>query len=137
MYQILVSPYAEIFYTEWKLDPNRSNYNHVSDQNLNGNIDILRLNNAIKRFISEYVILNSHIEDKDGELYWVKNSEIYELEYFEHELTNKEIFLYIQKPFNLNKGGLYRFGLIKNQDNKYRLIIVLHHIIIDGSSGDY
>ena len=69
MYQILVSPYAAIFYNEWKLDPNRSNYNQVSDQNLNGNIDILRLNNAIKRWISEYVILNSHIEDKDGELY--------------------------------------------------------------------
>ncbi|WP_375327187.1 condensation domain-containing protein [Candidatus Tisiphia endosymbiont of Nemotelus uliginosus] len=59
------------------------------------------------------------------------------LEYFKHELTNKEILAYVQKPFNLEEGSLYRCSLIKYHSNKYRLIIVLHHVIIDGSSFDY
>ncbi|MDD9335736.1 MAG: hypothetical protein PV347_06995 [Rickettsiaceae bacterium] len=107
MYRVLLSPYTRIFYTEWKLDQNRSDYNIVFDQNLNGNIDILRLNNAIKRFISDYVILNSHIEDKNEELYWVKNNKIYGVEFFEKKLSSKDIFAYIQKPFNLEEGPLF------------------------------
>lgn len=137
MTQMLLSPYNKIFYIEWKLNPNRSDYNIVFDQELNGQLDIPRLANAIRRFISEYIVLNSHVGDRNGELYWVSNAEIYELEYIKEQLTNEVILSYIQKPFNLKQGPLYRFRLIKTCHNKYRLIIVLHHLIIDGNTTDY
>ena len=137
MPQMLLSPYNKIFYIEWKLNPNRSDYNIVFDQDLNGQLDIPRLANAIRRFISEYIVLNSHVGDRNGELYWVSNAEIYELEYIEEQLTNEVILSYIQKPFNLHQGPLYRFRLIKTCNNKYRLIIILHHLIIDGNTTDY
>lgn len=38
------------------------------------------------------------------------------------------------RPFNLNKGPLYRFKLFRLADDKYLLYITLHHIIFDGRS---
>ena len=134
MYKLILSPYSRIFYNEWKLDPNRSDYNIVFDQEFEGQIDIVKLNYAIKQLITDYVICNSHITEDNEELYWVKNNEVSGLEYFKHKLTKSDILSYVQRPFDLEIGPLYRFGLIKNSNNRYRFIAVLHHIIIDGSS---
>jgi len=137
MQEPLLSPYHLTFYIEWKLDQNRSDYNLVFDQNLEGLIDTLRLDNAIKRFISDYAIINSHIENKQDKLYWVKNDSIHGLECYDGKLTNKLILSYVQESFNLETGPLYRFALIKISENKYRFIVVFHHIIIDGLTVDY
>ncbi|MBN8523502.1 MAG: AMP-binding protein, partial [Rickettsiales bacterium] len=137
MYQILLSPYSRIFYNEWKLNPNRTDYHIVFDQELEGVLDVKRLRNAIKRLISEYVILNSHIEKINEELYWTKNSTVRELEYFDCNLTVIEILSYVKEPFNLEKGPLYRFGLIKNGSNSFRFITILHHILIDGLTYEF
>ena len=123
MYQILLSPYINVFYTKWKLAPNRSDHNVVFSQEFEDEIDILKLNKAIKRFISDYVILNSHIKKQNEELYWVKNHKVYELEYLKSKLIDKDILLYVQKPFNLESGPLYRFGLIKNHNNKLEMAL--------------
>ena len=42
MCQIPLSPYAKIFYYEWKLDQNRTDYNIVFDQEFENGIDIIR-----------------------------------------------------------------------------------------------
>ena len=131
-----LSPYSTTFYNEWKLCPDRSDYNLVFDQSLSGTLNISKLNYVIKRFISDYIIFNSHIENENDNLYWVKNNKIHQIEFFEQKLSNKEILSYIQNAFNLETGPLYRFRLIKEGDNNYRLIIVLHHIIIAGLSFD-
>ena len=52
MYKILLSPHSRIFYTEWELDQTRSDYNRVFDQELSGEINISRLNSALKRIIT-------------------------------------------------------------------------------------
>ena len=137
MVETLLSPYSKIFYNEWRLDPNRSDYNIVFDQNLEGEINIQTLNKAIKRFVNDYIIFNSHVEDKNGKIYWIKNYQIYGVEYFKNKLSNNDILKYILKPFNLESGPLYRFGLIKVDNSKYRFVIVLHHIIISGRSFNY
>ena len=77
MYKIPVSPYSKIFYNEWKLDQNRSDYNIVFDQELDGALNVVRLKNAIKRFIEDYLLFNSHIKQENGELYWVKNNKVF------------------------------------------------------------
>lgn len=136
-YQIPLSPYAEILYTEWKIQPLRSDYNIVFDQMLEGHLDKIKLDRAVKRLLSEYLLLNSHIKENGENLFWVKNKEFYEIEYFDNILTNQKILTYVQEPFDLNAGPLYRFGLIKYKPNKYRFIIVLHHILIDGLTMDF
>lgn len=133
----LLSFYGKIFYQGWKTDPGRSDYNIIYDQDLTGPLDITRLAQAITRFIAEHLILHSHIEAQGSELRWVKNTEAVGMEYFANDLSDEESFAYLQKPFDLAKGPLYRFALIKRSHNIYRFIIILHHLVVDGSSADY
>ena len=72
MYKIKLSPYAVTFYTEWLLKPSSSRYNLSIDQTLYGDLDAERLRNALKRYVAEHVLLNSHVQDIDREPYWVK-----------------------------------------------------------------
>jgi len=131
-----LSPYSKVFYNEWKLFPARIDYNIVFDQNLYGYINTNHLLESVKRCLSDYVIFNCHVEEKNSELHWVKNKCIFDLEYITRKVTNEEILLYVKEPFDLEKGPLYRCKLIKINDYVYRFIIVLHHILIDGSTFD-
>lgn len=134
MYEIPLSPYSMIFYNEWKLNPNRSDYNIIFNQELDGNLDIDRLDKAIKRLISENIIFNSHVVTKDiRSVFWVPNDLITGINY-----NNKNInSLSQEEPFDIEKGPLYRFNLIKNADLSYTFVIVLHHLLIDGSTIDH
>lgn len=134
LYKIPLSPYSIIFYNEWLIARNRSDYNIAFDQNLQGSLDKNRLKNAIKRFLSDYIILNSHVKSIEGKLYWIRNIQASELEYLDKEETKQGIYNYISSSFDLEKGPLCRFRLIKNSENNYRLVWVLHHIIIGGYS---
>lgn len=136
MYKILISPYSRTFYNEWKINPKRSDYNIVFDQNLEGSLDLERLNRAFKRFVSDHIILNSYIENQDEELYWVPNKTIYGLEYCKEPLKSKDLLTFIASPFDLENGPLYRLKIVKLSPRLYRLVIVLHHIVIDGLSVD-
>lgn len=136
MYKIKLSPYSKIFYLEWLLMSDSARYNMVIDQVLQGELDINRLENSIKRYISGYVLVNSHIELVDGKPYWVKNHTVTNLEYDPKQITNDEILSFINNKFDLYTGPLYRFKLICIEKNKYRFIIVFHHLIIDALSGN-
>lgn len=106
------------------------------DQTLVGEINVLKLEKAIKRLINDYLLLNSHVQPENENLSWVKNDTIDDLDYFPEELKASRIFSFISKPFDLEKGPLYRFGLIKQKNNRYRFIVVLHHIVMGGTSFD-
>ena len=95
---LIVSPYSKLFYIEWQLDKDRYDHNLVFDQNLEGNIDVSKLDKAINRFITDYVLLNSHIEERDEILYWRFNTKICGLEYFKDKLSEKQIFLSALHP---------------------------------------
>ncbi|KAB8033633.1 non-ribosomal peptide synthetase [Fluviispira multicolorata] len=132
--KILLTPFQKTFYFEWKLDPTRTDYHMVLDQVLEGELDILRLNIALKRIISECYILNSHIEEDNGEYYWVKNNKILKLSYFENITNFSDVKKFIEEGFDLESGPLYRYGLFKIDEKKYRFIYIKHHALIDGAS---
>ena len=73
MYKIKLSPYAKIFYTEWLLNPDSFRYNVPYVQTLYGKLDRHRLKKALIRYINDHLLLNSHIQEIDGEPYWGKN----------------------------------------------------------------
>lgn len=136
--RLLLSPYALIFYNEWRLFPDKSHSHIVFDQYLEGPVSILKLDNAIKRFLSDCSIINSHVRaDHQSELYWEKNTKSVGLENFGQGFTTADILHYVQQPFDLNQGPLCRFGLLKYDELSYRFFIVFHHIVIDGSSFDF
>ncbi|MDQ5921169.1 MAG: Carrier protein [Pseudomonadota bacterium] len=134
MYKIKLSPYHKIFYNEWLLNQGCSKYNIAFDQTLSFNLDIKRLNHSLHRLVSDYLIINSHIKQIDGEVYWVKNSKIIELEYFDSSYNHESIFNYVSAPFEVETNALYRFAIFAQSDGNYRFIVVMHHLIIDGNS---
>lgn len=137
MYKILLSPYSRIFYNEWKLNSNTKDYNIVFSQKLKGNLNVIQLKNALERFVSENILLNSHLMEEHEELFWVKNEEISSLSYIDEELSCIDIKNLSEKPFDLLKGPLYKFYLIKTNEKQYKFIIILHHLLIDGSTISY
>jgi NRPS condensation-like uncharacterized protein len=128
-----LSPYHKIFYNEWKLDPVSSKYNIVFDQTLDFNLDIEKFKRALHSFISDHLLLNSHIEEYDEQLYWKLNSNV-SIDYF-NKFDNNIISKYVIEPFNLKDGPLYRFALF-HSNNNFRFISVLHHILIDANCFD-
>lgn len=133
MHKIKLSPYHRILYNEWKLNPSSNKYNIVFDQTVSKTMDVLRLQKALQRFVKNHLLLNSHVREIDGELYWVKNNKIMQLEVFAK--NEKPIYDYISKPFNIERECLYRFAVFLDNDNNYRVVLVWHHLIIDGASG--
>jgi amino acid adenylation domain-containing protein/thioester reductase-like protein len=134
MYKVRLSPYAKIFFTEWLLDPDSFRYNLVIDQILYGDLDVTRLRTALKKYITDHVVLNSHIQEINGEPHWAKNDQIFELDYSDYPINSDELFGYVSHGFDLYNDPLYRFKLVKIEPRVYRFIVVIHHIAMDGSS---
>jgi hypothetical protein len=136
MYKIKLSPYAKIFYTEWLLDPDSSRYNIPYVQILKGQLDVNKLRTALIKYISDHLLLNSHVQEINAEPCWVKNNNISELEYLDYPISDSDILNYITSKFDLYRGPLYRFRLIRIDKDVYKFIIVLQHLVVDGSSSD-
>ncbi|APJ04727.1 non-ribosomal peptide synthetase [Silvanigrella aquatica] len=126
--------YQLTFYYEWKLNPSRIDYHMVLDQEIEGNLDIPRLNKSLNKLISQYFILNSCVEEIDGAYYWKENEYIQELEYFDSDNILESIKNFIAKPFDLEKEPLYRYAIFKLDVDKYRFIYINQHILVDGLS---
>jgi amino acid adenylation domain-containing protein/non-ribosomal peptide synthase protein (TIGR01720 family) len=129
---IKTSPYTKLFWVEYQLDPSRNDYNIVFDQTISGNLDIDRLKKALNHLVKDHLLLNSHlVADNEGELYWQENNSVNDLQLFDRGQNQKA---FIEEPFDLENGSLYRFGLFELGENKYDVIMVLHHAVIDGNS---
>jgi len=131
--RIALSPYSKVFWMEYQLDPLRTDYHMLFDHELTGDLDIDRLDHSLQCFIQDHLLINSHIVSISGDLFWESNKCVFPMCFFD---TLDEIEGFIQQPFNLEQGPLYRYGLMKISDSSYRLVIVFHHAVIDGRAVD-
>lgn len=128
-------PYHRIFYNEWKINPHNYNYNIVFDQTVDRNLNLFKFKGALYRFVSEHLLLNSHIKQINNQLYWIKNEMDVQIQHFPlNTYKEKDIRKFVSITFNLEIGPLYRFAIFENSNGTYRLLIVMHHIIIDGNN---
>lgn len=132
-----VSPYTKTFYIEWELNKKRKDYNVSLDQSLFGKLNKAKLNLAIQRLVSDVLVLHSHIENIDGECYWVKNSLENAQLLDRGKFTHEKIYADIIEPFDLNTGPVFRFLLYRVSAKHYRLVMVFHHVIVDALSLDF
>ncbi|ASL48555.1 Linear gramicidin synthase subunit B [Burkholderia sp. AD24] len=133
MDKIRCSPYSTIFWNEFRLDPKSTAYNVVADHTIRGKLDVNRLAQAVDRFIADHILFDSHLtEDDDGSIYWVKNREPGELQYFRGVGGQAD---FVNHAFDVERGPLYRIGVFEVQSREYEFLIVMHHLIIDGVSG--
>lgn len=135
---IKLSPYHEIFYNEWKLNPQRSDYSIVFDNEMQGELDPVRLDQALCRLSADYFLLQSSVKEIGGIYYWVtRPNKHIKLDYFDMPLSDHQLLAYVNTPFDLTADALLRVALVKLADKHFRFVIVMHHLIMDGAKADF
>ncbi|HEX3047450.1 MAG TPA: amino acid adenylation domain-containing protein, partial [Bacillota bacterium] len=113
-------------------------YNMPRVIQIEGLIDRKRLEEAFRKLIQRHEILRTSFALIDGEPVQKAHQEVgFTIKY--RELDRQKIEEAIQEftiPFDLQKAPLLRVELIKIADQKYLLLLDMHHIISDGTSMD-
>ncbi|MBN2829387.1 MAG: amino acid adenylation domain-containing protein [Candidatus Cloacimonetes bacterium] len=128
----------------WLLDPKRIDYNIPLRVDIKGELSIDALRKSLKYLVERYESLHTRFDDEDGEIKQYINT-AYEVELPFEDLTaespddrESRIQRSIKKlgkvRFDLRKGNLYDFHLIKTNPNEFILLITIHHIATDGWS---
>ncbi|WP_162034230.1 non-ribosomal peptide synthetase, partial [Chryseobacterium potabilaquae] len=137
---VKLTPYQTTFYNEWMLNPSRSDYNIIIDQSISGFIDIKRLNLSLVRFINNNLLMNSNIVSTSDGLFWknrmVLSEDTWVLTFFSQEPTSDQILKFALEPFDLENDQLIRIFVIKLKDDRYRIIHIFPHLVVDGLSAD-
>lgn len=121
-------------------------YNMPAVLNIEGSLDIDRLQNIFCVLIGRHPALRTSFEIKDGEpVQKIHERFEFHVEFSDlsHEgekgnmenAVREKVNLFI-RPFNLKSPPLLRVGAIKQNDGKYVLMFDMHHIIGDGKSMD-
>ncbi len=131
----------------WFLDqlaPGSANYNIPSAVRLHGNLQIDVLKKALTEIVNRHEILRTTFQNREGRPVQVVHPRIdFDLNSidFSH-LSEKEALARAQelmredalKPFDLEKGPLFRIHLVKLREDDHLIFFNLHHIITDGWS---
>ncbi|MGJ0578896.1 amino acid adenylation domain-containing protein [Xenorhabdus bovienii] len=132
MDNILASPFTRLFWNEWILEPDSVKYNMVMDQTIQGDLDERKLRSAIQGLMNQYPLFQYQLDEENGELYWKPGpNSLNTLQIFDSEEKLRQFAL---QPFDLRQGTLIRFGLFQQAERQFQLVIVLHHIVVDGGS---
>ncbi|EJS62882.1 non-ribosomal peptide synthetase [Bacillus cereus] len=127
-----------------KMDENNSIYNEFSIFKLDGELDIKTLEKSVNEIIKRHDSLRTTFMERNGEPFQVVKAytmqELSLVDLSDIELTRKDsvvkeyIMGEINQPFNLEKGPLIRFKVLKTNVNSFIFLITVHHIIFDGWS---
>ncbi|CAM2068621.1 Amino acid adenylation domain-containing protein [Sulfidibacter corallicola] len=101
-----------------------------------GDLDPLALERALMRLVARHDALRTHFTS-DGAEQVVSKSVPVRLDHhrleFESEATGLIDELAAQ-PLNLDGPALFRFHLVSQGTNRHRLLLLFHHIVVDGLS---
>ena len=98
-------------------------------------ISVEKLTEAVKAAVKAHSYINIHIELRDGAFMQIRNDELEaSVPYTEmSEVEFEEYKSAFVRPFNLQKGPLYRFEIVRTDKRTY-LLWDIHHLIFDGFS---
>ncbi|MDI9358416.1 MAG: condensation domain-containing protein, partial [Phycisphaerales bacterium] len=130
---IPLSPYQDLFFYEWELDPLGYGYNMFLLQEVKGQLDIERLSVAWQKLLRDVLLYRMWVSKEQSKLAMCILEDYQELEYIDHPLSLDEIKDLIKKPFNLtNKTSLMRLYVIKKGVERYTILWMGHHLINGG-----
>ncbi|MGV8124227.1 MAG: amino acid adenylation domain-containing protein [Candidatus Xenobiia bacterium LiM19] len=137
---IKASRYAKLLWDEWVLQPVDCRYNLGFISQISGELDPLRLKNALCHFINQNPVIRSSFIEEDETLFQNIHSTIKDpVEYYDCSGNEQaEIDLLLRKlrghSFTLTRAPLFKFALLKTGDSTWYLVLIFHHILIDGTS---
>lgn len=125
-----------------KLLPNDYSYNIVKLYELNGNLSVLKLTRAINLFLKNNQGIRTSFYENEGLIYQkIKDYNYVDIPIIDLEniidaevKINKMIDREVSYVFDLINEDLYRFYILKLSNERYCLILNIHHIVIDGNS---
>ncbi len=125
--------------TEQRLAPDSVAYNINLAFRLQGQLNMERLKRALATLIRTQRILRSHYPLHNGKYAHCLLPENLEIPLNPEICDEVEVLDLIakrNKPFDLEKGPLFRVALFRTGDDSYILHFTFHHIIMDGLSVD-
>lgn len=98
---------------------------------ITGRLDTARLAQALQRTVLATPLLNWHLHELDGALYWRQNPQLAPLEV--HDDTTHEASFELTR-FDLAAGPLYRPALFTVGRHAYHLALLFHHAVFEARS---
>ncbi|AIS58334.1 non-ribosomal peptide synthetase (plasmid) [Vibrio coralliilyticus] len=139
-FQVSCSPSQIRFWTLEKLVPNSARYNIPLAYMISGELDTGRLENALSSLMKRHPILQAKfLETETGLVQTCSVNRcvltIQSVERIDDKWSNAKAAAeqFARLPFDLESESPFRALLITNQHHKHLLILVTHHIVVDGS----
>ena len=137
----------DIFWNEWKLNPNSTSHNISLAYELRGPLKKEKLIAAVSSLINTHDVLNIFFLEKKEGLHVHRRSPttkcVTVIDLSKDEITNCNHALHAkinalrQCSFDLRQGPLYKATLIQLSNTHYFFVLCFHHIIVDGLSEKY
>jgi acyl transferase domain-containing protein len=138
-YYPLSSAQARLFVMH-QIDPHGIGYNFSIPLAAEGDLDPLKLEQAVRAILEKHETLRTSIQvirNIPFQKIHPPHAVQFAVEYSEaSEEDAKEIFNRFVRPFDLAKPPFLRVGLVKTGQEKYILMVDLHHILTDAVSLD-
>lgn len=123
-------------YFLWQLDKRGTSYNLVQLAQLRGQLDRGLLEETFRRLIRRHESLRTAFVLQDNlPVQKILPEVAFSLEYREMpEDQVKEFAASFIKPFDLSQAPLFEAALVKVEEDRFILVVNMHHIISDGTS---
>ncbi|MBL3658744.1 non-ribosomal peptide synthetase [Fulvivirga sediminis] len=132
-YYPLTSAQKRLYFL-FELEPNSLAYNQLQILQIEGDLDVSRLEHAFQKLINAHDLLKTTFKVIDGvPVQSLSEQRPFALEWFDGNNLDECVNEFL-RPFNLKNELLIRGGLVKISSNTYWLLIDTHHIICDGIS---
>lgn len=114
-------------------------YNMVAVFDIDGTLDIVKLNNAMQKLLEKHEVLRTNFIEERGEVFQTFRAlhQIdFEVTYHRvNENTKDEVIQnYINQEFDLSRDVLLKMILIETDNKSSQLVFCTHHSIMDGWS---
>lgn len=127
-----------------QLEPNTPVYNIPDTHSFKGPLNLAALERSLSEIVRRHESLRTTFHSIDGEpVQVIAEPQPHKLEVIDlsdlpepqreeeaHRMANEEA----QQPFDLTRGPLFRFRLVRLSEERHFLLLTMHHIISDGWS---
>ena len=129
----------EQFWIISQLDPLSYHYNMPGGIRIEGKLNLIAMEKTINAIIERHEILRTtfYMHESGMPRQRVANDLFISLQSItaaSESIVSEICLIEAQKPFDLQRGPLIRFKLIRCHEKKHFLVVVMHHIVADGWS---
>ena len=120
----------------YKLDKKSIAYNIASAMYLNFEVDVEKFTKAYEYLLKQHPMLKVRLEEVNNEIVQKiceddNKIKIYDATSWSESEVKKFLNEKANSPFNLTKESLIKIYLLKDKNDKYIMLLVMHHIITD------